>query len=161
MALMLRTLGIPARVAAGFTPGSYNADTKEYRVRDLDAHSWVDVWFEGIGWVPFDPTPSVAPAEAQSDVNAASASGGPAAAGEVPDVPAAPDPASPADGGRTEGGAHPGGAVLETWMAFAAIALLAVAGLAALGALRLLPHRSGMEAEEAEIAALRRVLSRA
>jgi transglutaminase-like putative cysteine protease len=161
MALMLRTLGIPARVAAGFTPGSYNADTKEYRVRDLDAHSWIDVWFEGIGWVPFDPTPSVAPAEAQSDVNAASASGGPAAAGEVPDVPAAPDTASPADGGRTEGGAHPGGAVLETWMAFAAIALLAVAGLAALGALRLLPHRSGMEAEEAEIAALRRVLSRA
>ena len=45
MALMLRMLGIPARVAAGFTPGSYNADTKEYRVRDLDAHSWVEVWF--------------------------------------------------------------------------------------------------------------------
>ena len=47
MALMLRMLGIPARVAAGFTPGSYNADTKEYRVRDLDAHSWVEVWFDG------------------------------------------------------------------------------------------------------------------
>ena len=57
MALMLRMAGIPARVAAGFSPGSYNKDTREYRVRDLDAHSWVEVWFTGIGWVPFDPTP--------------------------------------------------------------------------------------------------------
>ena len=58
MALMLRMAGIPARVAAGFSPGSYNKDTREYRVRDLDAHSWVEVWFTGIGWVPFDPTPA-------------------------------------------------------------------------------------------------------
>ena len=47
MALMLRMSGIPARVAAGFSPGSYNKDTREYRVRDLDAHSWVEVWFTG------------------------------------------------------------------------------------------------------------------
>jgi transglutaminase-like putative cysteine protease len=160
MALMLRMVGIPARVAAGFTPGSYNADTKEYRVRDLDAHSWVEVWFQGIGWVPFDPTPSIAPAEAQSGVNDASASGGPAAAGEVPDVPNEPDVAAGGDGGAV-GGAHPGGDVFETWMLFAAIALLAVATMAATGVRRLIPHRSGMEAEEAEIAALRRVLARA
>ena len=55
MALMLRMAGIPARVAAGFSPGSYNKDTREYRVRDLDAHSWVEVWFTGIGWVPVRP----------------------------------------------------------------------------------------------------------
>ena len=66
MALMLRMLGIPARVAAGFSPGSYNRDTREYRVRDLDAHSWVEVYFTGIGWVPFDPTPTASPAESQS-----------------------------------------------------------------------------------------------
>ena len=47
MALMLRMAGIPARVAAGFSPGSFNKDTQEYRVRDLDAHSWVEVWFTG------------------------------------------------------------------------------------------------------------------
>ena len=76
MALMLRMLGIPARVAAGFTPGSYNAETKEYRVRDLDAHSWVEVWWSDIGWVPFDPTPSIAPADLQSSADAASAAGG-------------------------------------------------------------------------------------
>ena len=62
MALLLRMAGIPVRVAAGFSPGSYNRDTGEYRVRDLDAHSWVEVYFEGIGWVPFDPTPTAAPA---------------------------------------------------------------------------------------------------
>ena len=81
MALMLRMAGIPARVAAGFSPGSYNKDTREYRVRDLDAHSWVEVWFTGIGWVPFDPTPAASPAESQSTAAAASAAG--VGAGEV------------------------------------------------------------------------------
>jgi len=73
MALMLRMAGIPARVAAGFSSGSYNKDTKEFRVRDLDAHSWVEVWFTGIGWVPFDPTPARSPAQGQSNPLAASA----------------------------------------------------------------------------------------
>jgi transglutaminase-like putative cysteine protease len=66
MALLLRMNGIPARVASGFSPGLVDPTTKEYRVRDLDAHSWVEVWFEGIGWVPFDPTPTSAPASAQA-----------------------------------------------------------------------------------------------
>jgi transglutaminase-like putative cysteine protease len=73
MALMLRMAGIPARVAAGFSPGSYNKDTEEYRVRDLDAHSWVEVWFTGIGWIPFDPTPARSPAQSQSSALATSA----------------------------------------------------------------------------------------
>ena len=63
MALMLRMSGIPARVATGFSPGSLNRDTGEYRVRDLDAHSWVEVYFNDIGWVTFDPTPPAAPAD--------------------------------------------------------------------------------------------------
>jgi transglutaminase-like putative cysteine protease len=63
MALLLRMSGIPARVVAGFSPGSLNRDTGEYRVRDLDAHSWVEVYFAGIGWVTFDPTPAAAPAQ--------------------------------------------------------------------------------------------------
>ncbi|MDQ2968447.1 MAG: DUF3488 and transglutaminase-like domain-containing protein [Actinomycetota bacterium] len=55
MALMLRLLGIPARVAAGFVPGRYRDDFWE--VTDHDAHTWVEVWFHGFGWLPFDPTP--------------------------------------------------------------------------------------------------------
>jgi hypothetical protein len=65
-ALMLRMLGIPTRVATGFAPGTFNGETREYVVRDFDAHSWIEVWFEGIGWVPFDPTPAAAPATSQA-----------------------------------------------------------------------------------------------
>ena len=57
MALMLRYLGIPARVAAGFTSGSYDADKHEWTVTDHEAHDWVEVYFPGWGWIPFDPTP--------------------------------------------------------------------------------------------------------
>src|SRR3954451_5903774 len=66
MALMLRMVGIPARVAAGFAPGSLNRDSGEFRVRDLDAHAWVEVYFNGIGWVTFDPTPPAAPAQSRT-----------------------------------------------------------------------------------------------
>ena len=55
MAAMLRMLGIPARVAVGFTSGT--PDDGAWVVTDHDAHAWVEVWFAGIGWVPFDPTP--------------------------------------------------------------------------------------------------------
>ena len=66
MALLLRMAGIPARVSAGFAPGKRDDDRNEYVVTDLDAHSWVEVWFAGIGWVTFDPTPSDAPANSQA-----------------------------------------------------------------------------------------------
>jgi len=57
MTLLLRMDGIPARVAAGFSEGLADPLTHRYRVRALDAHAWVEVYFQGIGWVPFDPTP--------------------------------------------------------------------------------------------------------
>ena len=57
MTLMLRMLGVPARVAVGFTSGSYDAGTREWTVTDHDAHAWVEAWFPGWGWLPFDPTP--------------------------------------------------------------------------------------------------------
>ena len=55
MALMLRMLGVPARVAAGFTSGKY--EDGGWTVTDHNAHAWVEVWFPGYGWLPFDPTP--------------------------------------------------------------------------------------------------------
>ncbi len=67
MALLLRMSGIPTRVVSGFSPGVRDAEKRnEYRIRDLDAHSWVEVYFAGIGWVTFDPTPPVAPAQSQA-----------------------------------------------------------------------------------------------
>jgi protein-glutamine gamma-glutamyltransferase len=64
MALMLRMVGIPTRVVGGFAPGRPAGGG--YQVTDLDAHSWVQVYFNGIGWVTFDPTPAAAPAIAES-----------------------------------------------------------------------------------------------
>lgn len=57
MALMLRYLGIPARVAVGFTSGEYDRSKGEWTVTDHDAHAWVEAWFPRYGWLPFDPTP--------------------------------------------------------------------------------------------------------
>ena len=55
-AVMLRALGIPARVVAGYTPGERNAFTGYYDVRASDAHTWVEVRFPRVGWYEFDPT---------------------------------------------------------------------------------------------------------
>jgi len=59
LAVMLRTLGIPAREATGYVPGPYNPITDLYQVQAKDAHAWVQVWFPGFGWQSFDPTASV------------------------------------------------------------------------------------------------------
>ncbi len=56
MALMLRMLGIPARVGAGFISGKL--EDGSWDVTDHDAHTWVEVWFRDFGWLPFDPTPN-------------------------------------------------------------------------------------------------------
>jgi hypothetical protein len=58
MAIMLRTLGIPSREVNGFLPGEYNDLGGDYIVRASDAHSWVEVYFPGLGWQVFDPTPA-------------------------------------------------------------------------------------------------------
>ena len=55
-AAMLRTMGIPSRVAVGFTSGVQLADG-EFSVLGRNAHAWPEVWFDGIGWVGFEPTP--------------------------------------------------------------------------------------------------------
>ncbi len=62
MALLLRMGGVPARVAVGFTTGSYDSSLHTYTVPDSDAHAWVEAWFPHYGWVKFDPTPRADPA---------------------------------------------------------------------------------------------------
>ncbi len=57
--VLLRTLGIPAREATGYVPGSFNPITDLYDVEAKDAHAWVQVWFPGYGWQNFDPTADV------------------------------------------------------------------------------------------------------
>ncbi len=61
MAAMARSLGIPARISVGFAPGQPSTDsetdTRIYTVSSYDAHAWPELWFEGAGWVRFEPTP--------------------------------------------------------------------------------------------------------
>jgi protein-glutamine gamma-glutamyltransferase len=56
LAIMLRSIGIPAREAVGYVPGPYNPITDLYDIEAKDAHAWVQVWFPGYGWQSFDPT---------------------------------------------------------------------------------------------------------
>ncbi len=60
MAVMLRTLHIPSRVITGFQSGVFNPISGWDLIRASDAHSWVEAWIDGAGWVTFDPTPAVA-----------------------------------------------------------------------------------------------------
>ncbi|HWR50454.1 MAG TPA: DUF3488 and transglutaminase-like domain-containing protein [Bryobacteraceae bacterium] len=57
MAVMLRAVNVPARIANGFQSGEYNPLTGWTVVRASDAHSWVEAWMPGRGWTTFDPTP--------------------------------------------------------------------------------------------------------
>jgi transglutaminase-like putative cysteine protease len=153
MALMLRMAGIPTRVAGGFAPGSLNRDTGEYRVRDLDAHSWVEVYFNGIGWVTFDPTPAAAPAETQSaDVRPTGATGG-AINGSRSGL-AAPDPKAGA-GGSTADGSDDGP---SAWL-LVPLLLLGGAGVVGWRLVRRGRQMAAAELAEAQLAELRRALA--
>ncbi len=57
MAVMLRSSGVPARVAIGYATGDYDEATQQYIVREKQAHGWVEVYFPAYGWMPFEPTP--------------------------------------------------------------------------------------------------------
>lgn len=59
--LLLRSQGIPARLATGYSTGDYDPVLDQAIVRERDAHAWVEVWFPHHGWVPVDPTPGVSP----------------------------------------------------------------------------------------------------
>ena len=57
MAVMGRSLGIPTRYVEGFYVDYEDEEDSYYTVKNLDAHAWVEVYFDGIGWIPFEPTP--------------------------------------------------------------------------------------------------------
>ena len=119
MALMLRMDGVPARIAAGFRPGVYDTSAHRWRVRALDAHSWVEVYFAGVGWVPFDPTPSRGGSSPVGEgAGSASKAGVSSALGSRPSAGGA----STAGAGHRRGHASGGGGV--PWLLLSAAALL-------------------------------------
>jgi hypothetical protein len=122
MALLLRMAGIPSRVAVGFTSGRYDSATKQYVVTDTDAHSWVEAWFPGYGWVKFDPTPpstQLSPTAANN--RSGTSSGFPnLSKGHKP-------PAQPSAAGTR----HPDGTAAAPWLEILAALALIVLVLAA------------------------------
>jgi transglutaminase-like putative cysteine protease len=145
MALMLRMLGVPARVAAGFTSGTY--EDGGWTVTDHNAHAWVEVWFPGYGWLAFDPTPGRGSLAASYSASSTGFNAGDAADGFVRGT------AGGARGGgadqlrlleqrerlaeqqatrRAEGGSHH-----TIWLLF----LLVLVATAAIGALKLVRRR--------------------
>jgi protein-glutamine gamma-glutamyltransferase len=117
MALMLRYLGIPARVAVGFAGGTYDRNQRLWNVSDREAHAWVEVWFKGYGWIPFDPTPAApgaAPRLSQAGADAGLTGGSSTQAPQQPQGGANQD-ASPvetklADGVGVRSHGHPSSA---------------------------------------------------
>lgn len=90
-ALLARLMGLPARVAVGFQPGTEDVGT--FTVKDRDAHAWPEVYLEGIGWTAFEPTPGRGNPQAEGYTG-------------VPYTPAAPseeDPTSPTTPATTPG----------------------------------------------------------
>ena len=84
MALLLRMGGVPARVVTGFAPGGHSDRKDAWIVRDTDAHSWVEAWFDDFGWVTLDPTPPATPARSQIAALTAAPESGAAASGDAP-----------------------------------------------------------------------------
>ncbi|UQZ34750.1 hypothetical protein C2I18_15185 [Paenibacillus sp. PK3_47] len=76
MTVLLRSSGIPARYVQGYGPGTPLADAvpQQFKVTEGDAHAWVEAYFPGAGWVPFDPTPAALLAAADPAASAAAAS---------------------------------------------------------------------------------------
>lgn len=94
MAVLVRAAGVPARVVLGYTPGQRQPDGSRV-VTTADAHAWVEVFYDGLGWVPFDPTPLSGgravdlPWATRADVAAAEASASPSAPTTAPAGPSA------------------------------------------------------------------------
>jgi len=144
-AAMARTLGLPARVAVGFTPGDPSSDGRTYTVRGRNAHAWPEVWIPRVGWVAFEPTPGrgqpgaqdytgVEPEQDEREglpVPPTTAPTATTAPGPGPDVPP-PTTVPPSERTPEQTASSPGGST-GPWRAIA-IALGAAAALVALDA---------------------------
>ncbi|HEY0817047.1 MAG TPA: DUF3488 and transglutaminase-like domain-containing protein [Pseudonocardia sp.] len=136
MAVMLRSVGVPARVAVGFTGGI--ADGDHHTVSTSDAHAWVEAWFPGYGWMIFDPTPLtdgrtiVPPYVAQAEAEKAAAAPPTAPAGnDAQQAPAPQDLPTPEPVAQDEPApAAAGGAELPPWLLGLGVGVLLVVGAA-------------------------------
>lgn len=139
MVLMLRSLGIPARPASGYAQGTFDQQSRTYLVTGDDAHTWVEVFFPGLGWIEFEPTAGEGPLNRPSGVDPATADAGEEAAQSTV-VPQSESPLPPEnllDSGLEDlpedllGGGGGGGPVRPwlPWAGLAATLLVLLGGL--------------------------------
>jgi len=137
MAVMARTLGIPARVVVGFQPGTASTvnGTSSFRVSSHDLHAWPELYFAGIGWLRFEPTPGrgelpiySAPAAVDDSVSAGSATAGATPAptgGDAVPGKVAPDATDGASASAAAGaGAAASGTGPAPWIVLAVLLVL-------------------------------------
>ena len=132
MTVLLRSVGIPARMVAGYTAGNPIPDSDVYIVADHHSHGWTEVYFNGYGWIPFEPTPgksilavaALTPDEAPAAVSASSG-----ISGELPCE--IEEDCEDEDDLLSDAGAGPAGAAAAGWMAPLRRALPWAGGIAA------------------------------
>jgi len=139
MVVLLRSLGVPARLAAGFVVDSQDFDKEAgaYVVQDQDAYAWAEVYFPGQGWVEFNPSPE-RPAELHPTQSSGDITVPPVDLNDIRDLPVSTGglfPLEPPEKSGQAGGAAGGGSGgYPLWIAAGVLALLAaVVGSAALG----------------------------
>ena len=163
MALLLRMNGIPARVVAGFQTGA-RAGADRWRVTGADAHEWVEVYFSGVGWVAFDPTPPASAGGQPSDASPAVTRSGATPVTRAPrarSLVRRRDIGNPPAAAATHRSGSASGVLVVAGLAVTAIVLAAVLALALAWALTVLRDRA-LDAGGGDVAAgeLARALSR-
>lgn len=68
MVVLSRAAGLPARLAIGYTAGTYDLITARFTVTRMNAHAWAEIYFPGLGWIPFEPTGGLPPIDRQGEV---------------------------------------------------------------------------------------------
>jgi transglutaminase-like putative cysteine protease len=135
MGAMLRALGIPARLVNGYGPGSapeqagHNNNVLTHTVTSNDAHTWVEAYFVGYGWVPFEPTPPSTQGDYQPFVRGGDTQPSPSASAvaQTPTARATAQPAATPTAPASSGGDGGGGRSIPPALAGAALGLLGTA----------------------------------
>ncbi len=167
-AAMARTLGVPARVAVGFTWGDpVEGEPNTYRVTGRHAHAWPEVYFEGLGWVAFEPTPGRgAPdatytgltAQQDSPVQPQATTPTTVDPSQAPPLPTLPEDFFPDPGIETQAdaGSGSGSGFAIPWRLVAVVAALAVygAGMPALARWRRARRRANATSPAEQVEAI-------
>lgn len=174
MAVMARTLDIPSRIAVGFLPGTRVGSGEEWTVSSNDLHTWPELYFQGLGWVPFEPTVGMGttssylqetgaeatPSAGATDPASPSASATPTASAPSAATPTstASDPSSTAGASASSGAGGIGGTPLAVGGVAALVVVLALPWWLRMGRRR---RRLGQGPPDAALSAWREVIDTA